>query len=276
MAAVEPIEADYALITLDPVSTPGVLLKGGGNSGGIYITGDNGSAVSNSTMEGTKKTTFEVAGAIHAFGSISEGDDWVAPMGIRADRNRLVDDPLLTLTPPPKGESQTFPEGNCKPCTVEPGWYRDQDIKIQGTATFKPGSYFFENATIQLQGANARIQGNGVSLYFAANSSLDAGTGDVNVSAISTAEEDDVADYRDVAFWYAACSTLELKGHGGMKFEGIFYAPCANVWMHGTPGAETIRGQIVVGTLDARGNAALGIAYESRVETFQPSVFLIN
>lgn len=92
MAAVEPIEADYALITLDENTTPGIYMNG---TTGIVITGDNGSAVSNSTIQGGNNTTFTVDGAIHASGAISGGSNWQAPQGVRGNRNRTVPDPLV-------------------------------------------------------------------------------------------------------------------------------------------------------------------------------------
>jgi hypothetical protein len=288
MAAVEPIEADYALITLDENTTPGIYMNG---TTGIVITGDNGSAVSNSTIQGGNNTTFTVDGAIHASGTISGGSNWQAPQGVRGNRNRTVPDPLVEAgIEKPVAPGQVWVQkdvDDClksNPCTLNPGRYTSVKVAMGNNDKIKlnPGLFYFDgNSSFDLKN-NSELTGSGVLLYFTGGASLKPKNGNINLRAaayVATEEEDDETEpsvsHDDVVVWVDNCSDIDLQGNGEMYFEGIFYAPCSHSWMHG--GTEnTIRGQLVLGTLDVRGNATLSIAYESRVETFQPSVFLIN
>lgn len=272
IAAVEGVDGNYALITLDPDADPGIYMNG---NTGIIITGNQGGAASNSTMHGNNNTTFQVEGVLHAFGSIQAGNNWDA-LDIVANRNRLVPDPLAGVDPPNPLSERNFPSNCNGSCTLLPGIYRDQDFNIKGTATLSPGAYYFENSSIDLQNTNSTIQGNGVSLYFDADSLFDPKNGNVNLRAVSNVDPEDEPTYADIVFWAASCDEIDLQGNGEMYFEGIFYAPCAHVWMHGNPANETARGQVIVGSLDVRGTSDMGIVYEQRAATSQPAVFLVR
>jgi hypothetical protein len=80
----------------------------------------------------------------------------------------------------------------------------------------------------------------------------------------------------NLLFWYTRCTTIDMQGNGNLYFEGIFYAPCADVILHGNPNSDTINGQIFVGTLTVVGTSDLGINYRNLVDTDRPRVFLVE
>ena len=205
---------------------------------------------------------------------------------VRGNRNRLVPDPLVEAgVTPPTPPSQTWDQeyvDEClgtNPCRLNPGRYTNVDIDMANNDTIElnPGLFYFDGTSSFDLKNNSRLSGDGVLLYFTGSASFQPKNGNIDLRATTyvTGEEEDGIDHDDVVVWVENCSDVDLQGNGEMFFEGIFYAPCSDSWMHGGTG-ETVRGQLVLGTLDVRGNATLSIAYESRVETFQPSVFLIN
>lgn len=272
MAALEGVDGNYALITLDPNRTPGMYLNG---NTGIVITGNEGGAASNSTIHGLPNTRFTADGVIHAFGNIQAGNNWSA-QDIVANRQRLVPDPLLNVQPPPQGTERTFPSNCQSTCSLQPGVYRNQNFTIHGTANLVPGVYHFINSDLALRNTNSTINGNGVILHFDNASSFDPKNGNVNLRAIRSASADSEPTYQDIVIWFASCGTIDLAGNTNMFLQGIFYAPCAHVWMHGTPNSETVRGQVIVGSLDVRGTSDFRIAYEQRASVDQPAVFLVR
>ena len=286
MAAVEPVEADYALITLDDDTSPGIYMNGNTS---ISITGDNGSAVSNTTIRGANNPDFDVEGAIHAFGDIIGGENWDPPLGMRANRNRLVPDPLVEagVEKPDVPDQKWLQEDvdDClksSPCNLNPGHYTSVKISMENKDKIhlNPGLFYFDGTSRLDLKNKSELTGDGVLLYFTGGASLTPKNGNINLRASAYVPDDDDGEeigisHDNIVVWVENCTDVDLQGEGEMYFEGVFYAPCSDSWMHGGTG-DTIRGQAVLGTLDVRGNAALRIAYESRVETFQPSVFLVN
>lgn len=284
MAAVEPIEANYALITLDQDATPGIYMNG---TTSIEITGNQGSAVSNSTIRGSNNTDFMVDGAIHAFGDITGGGHWedTAPLGVRANRNRIVPDPiaeigLLAPTRPAVSRDQQYVDECLKSssCQLEPGLYDGITIAMENKdkINLTPGLYYFDGDSRFDLNNKSELAGDGVLLYFTGSSRLNPKNGNITLkSATLASEEEEAVDHDDMVVWVDNCTDVSLQGEGDMYFEGIFYAPCSHSWMHGNT-KETIRGQLVLGSLDVRGGDELTIAYEERVETWQPSVFLVR
>lgn len=274
VAAVEPVEGNYALITLDKNREPGVYANG---NTGIDITGDGGGAMSNTTMQGIGISRFKVEGALHAYGKIQPTGNWSAPDGIVGNRGRHIADPLADINPPNKGSEPDDIPDDCKPtCSLQPGLYKDWNITIHGTATLAPGVYYFQNSDIGLQNTNSTIQGTGVHLYFDSSSSFDPKNGNVYITAMDGADPESEPSYRDIALWFASCSDINPSGNPKMRIEGIFYAPCAHVKMNGTPGVDTVNGQVIVGSLEVKGTADLRIRYTKRVETPMPTVYLVQ
>jgi hypothetical protein len=265
VAGIEPLPGDYALITLDSDADPGIYMNG---TTGIDITGDNASAMSNSNISGSNNTNFTVDGSIDANDGIESGGGWDAPTGMHPNFPE-IDDPLAGTSPPPKGTTRTF----CSPnCTLQPGHYKDQSITVPNnkTLTLAAGEYYFENSSMDLLATKSRIQCTGCELYFDSDSVFDPKNGEVSFTAPGTG----IAN--GIVFWYANCDALDLQGNGEMYFEGIFYAPCSDVWMHGNPGSETVNGQVVVNTLDVRGTSDLGIVYTEHFPTERPAIWLVQ
>ena len=280
MAAVEDSDGNYALITLDENAIPGIYMNG---TTGIIISGNEGGAASNSTIQGLPNTTFNVDGVIHAFGSIQQGSNWNAQRIVQ-NRNRLVPDPILEAEldapePPDQVRDQAYVDSclSSNPCTLQPGRYTDVEIDMENNdrIVMSPGLYYFDgNSSFDLKN-NSEVTGNGVLLYFTGSASLQPKNGNINLSATNPAGTNDVPTHGDVVIWVANCTDVDLQGNGDMYFEGIFYAPCSHSWMHGGT-TETIRGQLILGSLDVRGNTALRIVYEQRASTSQPAVFLVR
>jgi Flp pilus assembly protein TadG len=280
MAAVEGIDGNYALITLDESAIPGIYLNG---NTGIVISGNEGGAASNSTIHGLSNTTFNVDGVIHAFGAIQQGSAWNAQR-IVENRNRLVPDPIVAAglnapAPPAQDRDQAYVDTclNSNPCMLQPGKYTNVEIDMKNNdrIVMAPGLYYFDgNSSFDLKN-NSEVTGNGVLLYFTGSASLQPKNGNINLRSASPAGTNDVPTLADVVVWVDNCTDVDLQGNGDMYFEGIFYAPCSHSWMHGGT-TETIRGQLILGSLDVRGNTALRIAYEQRASTSQPAVFLVR
>ena len=280
IAAVEDVDGNYALITLDPDSEPGVYLNG---TTGIVISGNQGGAASNSTMHGNANTTFDAEGVIHAFGDIQSGSYWVASR-IVANRNRLVPDPILASglsepTPPATVRDQAYVDEclSSNPCNLEPGRYTNVSISMGNNdrIVMSPGLFYFDgNTSFDLKN-KSELTGIGVLLYFTDSASLQPKNGNINLRAAAVSAGGEVPTYNDMVVWVANCTDVDLQGNGEMYFQGIFYAPCSDSWMHGGT-SETVRGQLILGTLDIRGNTDLGIVYEQRAATSQPAVFLVR
>jgi Flp pilus assembly protein TadG len=280
MAAVEGIEGNYALITLDENAIPGIYLNG---TTGIIISGNEGGAASNSTIHGLSNSTFNVDGVIHAFGSIQQGSNWNAQQIVQ-NRNRLVPDPIVSAglaapLPPAQVRNQSYVNSclSSNPCLLQPGRYTNVEIDMKNNdrIVMAPGLYYFDgNSSFDLKN-NSELTGSGVLLYFTGSASLQPKNGNINLSAANPVGNNDVPAHGDVVVWVANCTDVDLQGNGDMYFEGIFYAPCSHSWMHGGT-TETIRGQLILGSLDVRGNTALRIAYEQRAATSQPAVFLVR
>ena len=268
-AGVETNPGNYALITLEPTATDGIYMNG---NTGIIITDNNGSAMSNSNIRGSSNTNFNVAGTIDANSTISSVSGWVAPGGIHPNFPEITD-PLLGTTVPPKGTSRTFPNCNSG-CTLQPGWYKDQSMTVRDTAILQPGLYYFENSSIDLQNTNARIECAGCLTYWDSSSTFDPKNGEVNFTTQVSSPY--TGGQTGMVLWYARCNNLDLQGNGEMYFQGIFYAPCALVTLHGNPSNDTISGQIIVDQLEIRGTSDVRISYNSYVTTTRPAIFLVE
>ncbi|HUG14822.1 MAG TPA: pilus assembly protein TadG-related protein [Thermomicrobiales bacterium] len=269
-AGVETEPANYALITLERNATPGIYLNG---TTGIVITGDEASAMANTNIHSNGVTSFTTTGTIDANTTIAVGGGAWNPAGRIRENQPQIDDPLGAVPVPPKGPARTF-AADCPGDVCQPGWYRNQDVTLSGTWTFAPGVYYFENTDVALQNTNARIQGTDVLLYFDSNSSFDPKNGEVHLTGDPTPQY--AGGQPGMVFWYDRCNTLDMQGNAELYFNGIFYAPCALVQMRGTPGQESVNGQLIVSRLDVRGTADLGIVYHSWVDTDRPRVYLVE
>lgn len=270
-AGIEKEPANYALIALNQDSPPGIDLNG---NTGIDVTGDDGSAMSNSTITSTGTASFTTDGTIDANGSIqTAGGTWSDDI---RPNSPVVDDPLAGTAAPPKGTTRSYPANYCNDnCILEPGYYRNGSLSIQKTATLQPGVYYLDNYDLVLKNTNSLLQGEDLLLYMTGSDIVfDSKNGNVNLAASVTPLY--AGAQPNLLFWFTRCTTIDMQGNGNLHFEGIFYAPCADLILHGNPGSETIDGQIFVGTLKVMGTSDVGIKYRNLVVTERPKVFLVE
>lgn len=260
VAGVEPYPRPYALLALN---APGIYING---STSVYVEG--GSAMSNSNIGSSGNSNiFFAGGSIDAAGSIAGNSNWQASGGLNPNSSP-VPDPLKD-TAAPSGSAQTAPD--CKTtCTFKPGRYTNQNITIQGTATFDPGVYIFDGSTtLTLQNTNSWIKGTGVMFYFSGNATFNPGNGNMQISAQDTSTN---AGAKAIALWIANCKTYDNSGNGVFTVEGIIYAPCSHVVLHGTPGGIGV--QVIVGDLEIKGTSEFRIKYREFVNMDKPKVWL--
>jgi Flp pilus assembly protein TadG len=271
-AGVERVPANYALIVLNRNTTPGIHMNG---NTGIRIT-NGGSAMSNTNITSNGVTSFTTQGTntfIDANQTITpSGGTWNPPEQLRPGTPQ-TDDPLAGMPVPPKGQRRNFNSAGCPGNSCRPGHYKDETISLNGTWNLQPGIYYFENTHITLLGQSALV-GTNVLLYFDANSTLDVRTGDLRLTGSTTPLYTGMQPR--LTLWYARCGVLDAFGNSVIQIVGIFYAPCAFLQMHGTPGINSFDGQVVVGRLEVKGTSDLNIRYYSWVTTRRPKVFLVE
>jgi hypothetical protein len=121
---------------------------------------------------------------------------------------------------------------------------------------------------------NGSLTGSGVTIYLDKDSTIDPKNGSIDLTGPNGALWSGSAPH--LVFWYAACNNLDIQGNGDVSFHGIFYAPCADVTMHGNPSNDTIEGQIFVGTLEVKGTSDLRLTYRNYFDTARRRVFLVE
>jgi Flp pilus assembly protein TadG len=270
VAGIEQQPGNYALITLSRNREPGIYING---NSGILVSGTDASAMSNTNIASNGTASFFTVDRLDANGTIQAANGLWTPPARRHPGTPQIDDPLAGLPVPPKGTSRTF-AASCPGNVCQPGWYRNQSLTVDRTVTFAPGVYWFENTHIDLKN-NGLLRGTGVLLYFDSNSTFDPKNGDVDLRA-NQSNPLYLNGQVGLTFWYARCGALDLQGNGTLYFHGIFYAPCADVRLHGNTSSDTLRGQLFVNTLDIRGTSTVRITYEGFVNTDRPRVFLVE
>jgi hypothetical protein len=265
VAGVEPIPRPYALLAL---RSPGIYING---TTTVYVEG--GSAMSNSNISSSGGSNiFFAGGTIDAAGTISGNSQWSAVEGINPNMT-AIDDPLAGTPAPPKGTTQTAPANCDSTCTFQPGRYTNQNITIKGTATFQSGIYYFDGSTqLNLQNTNSWIKGTHVLFYFTGNSKFNPGNGNIQLSAPSSSPY--VGGVDGMVLWIANCSTFDSQGNGVFSVEGVIYAPCSHVELHGTPGGVGV--QVIVGDLVIKGTSEFRILYREYVKMDKPKVWLVE
>jgi len=262
----------YALMALDEA---GMYVNGN-----IEVTVVGGSAMSNGDVANSGNSSiFVTDGTIDAVGEIEANGSWSAPNGMNGDRPPSPD-PMDSIVPPdpttlPLIEEDMLPENCNDECVLQPGYYPNLDLgTIRGTATLQPGVYYFHNTDVALQNTNSRIEGDGVMLYFTGNSEFVPKNGEVDLRAPSTSPYEGGLDGMTV--WIANCTEFDSQGNNEFYIEGVFYAPCSRVWMHGTPDGDTIRGQVIVGELNVQGNSEMVVEYVGHVFTPRFELWLVE
>jgi hypothetical protein len=266
---------NYALLALEPP--------------GMYVNGDitldivGGGAMSNGDVARSGGVNaFTVDTTIDAVGEVDPNDLWEAPGGFNGKWAEATD-PLAGAIPPSAGvltpiEADDLPDCWTASCTLQPGYYANLgEIRIKYTATLMPGPYYFTGTSLELNNTNSRIEGDGVLLYFAgspANTYFNPKTGGVRLIAPATSPYSGGPDHMVV--WIANCAEFDSQGNEEFYIEGIFYAPCSDVTMHGNPGGTAVSGQVIVGTLDVRGTSDFQMVYQDLVAIPRIEVYLVE
>jgi hypothetical protein len=262
-----PERRPYALMALQ---SPGIHING---TTSIHIAG-NGNIMSNSsiTSSGGSNTVY-TGGSIHATGTIQSNPNWTAAGGIQGGMTP-ISDPVAGTPAPPRGTTRSAP--NCSTsCTFQPGYYNNLGtITVQGTATLQPGIYYFDgNTRLNLQNTNSLITGSGVLLYFTGGSSFTPGNGGIILSA-NTTDPMYPGGIAGMLLWIANCSTLDSSGNGAFTVEGVIYAPCSFVSLHGTPNSNGL--QVIVRNLQLNGNSTFSVLYREYVRAQFPKIRLVE
>jgi hypothetical protein len=272
-------DARYALIALEP---PGIYVNGD-----MEITIENGSIMSNDIIDSSGTSNIVVVdGTIDAAGTISGNPSWIAPDGMHSKRPTL-DDPLASMAPPdpatlPVIEEDDLPDCQAADCVLQPGYYLGLGkIRVNYTMKLQPGMYYFEGTSIDMITTNARIANStdagGVMLYFtgpAGTTYFDPKNAGVHLVAPATPYYD--GGHPGMLIWIDNCSNFDSQGNNEFYLEGVFYAPCSDVTMHGNPYGDAVNGQVIAGSVDIRGTTDFTISYNDYVTTRRFEVYLVE
>jgi hypothetical protein len=153
---------------------------------------------------------------------------------------------------------------NGKTCSLTPnsagGVYSGLTVNSGGTLNLAPGTYFFYNATISLNGT---VNGTGVTLVLlGTTSNLTINSGTVNLSAPATNTFS--PDLNGVLIDDQAQNvnpnkiSVSISGNGTSTLGGAMYFPNANVTYGGTAqNTNTTCAEMIANTLTINGNAYL-------------------
>ena len=126
------------------------------------------------------------------------------------------------------------------------------------TVNFAPGTYFFYNATIKINGGT--VTGTDVTLVLLGNSSLSISGGTVNLSApaINTTSSHLNGVLIDDQAPNKSKNAVTVNGGGTVKLGGAMYFPNADVYWGGTAASSfTTCSMVIANTLTINGNAYL-------------------
>ena len=283
----------YILIALEP---PGIYVNGS-----MTLTAKDGSIISNDIINSSGESNTVVSdGFIDAAGTIKSNSSWYAPWGIR-ERRAPVQDPFANYAPPPKPTTPAITgKFRCKKnpyddptiygedCHFFPGYYRNADIRIWDPAKFEPGLYYFDNTSVEMiSNSGARMDGDvdGVNFYFTGNphsSIFKPNIGEAWLVAPGWSEDPDLlvvhGDYRDIVVWYDMCPGPDLDSSGNQNFflGGVVYAPCSDIYLHGNPYGDTVKGMVVAGTITIKGTSDTGVSYLPYAPVGSYEVYLVE
>lgn len=179
---------------------------------------DSGSSTALLMNGGTLTTTVTDihGGALINAGTISPSPSLNAP---------ALPDPLSYLQPPVSGSCTSIPN---QATTIFPGTYCN-GITINGSenVTFSPGVYYMEGNLIV--NGNDTVSGNGVTFYFSSGSLTMNGGSHVNFVAPTTGTYAGILYYQNPS----DTSTIILNGDSTSIYQGVVYAPGANLTING-------------------------------------------
>jgi hypothetical protein len=269
-----------AVLILDPTGSGAITDKGGGNDGGMTVTG---SVVVNSSSSSAISTTGHATLTASKF--VITGNYGGSNLVTTPTPNQITTgasptaDPLAYLPAPAmpaKADWYTDGKGNV---SVPPGTYgvNSSDPKnnldnipnnsnvyfIQSSAGLGSviyvvsGGFNSNNATYQLDPATS----GGIMIYNTSTTGIDLG-GNKSSSFSLTAPTSGL--YKGIAYFQARSSTgsIDLGGNGSITITGTIYAPNASASYSGN-GSGTIGSQLIVKDLSMNGNGNATVNYSS-------------
>jgi hypothetical protein len=269
--------ADFLLLASSGTAITG---KGGGNSGGLYLS--SGHFVVNSTGP----NVFNFSGHPQVTASEFDFAASQANLGLGNNPSQFLSgpnnssptikysqtptpDPLSALPAPSSAglPAQSFTGQS----VLNPGIYSG-GITTSTSITLNPGIYYLQNGGLTIKG-NATVDGSsGVLIYVSPGAGGTAvstgGTGTLLLNPIAT------GDYRGISIFVDRSATGAVGDIGGTATGQIFgtvYAPSVDLTLHGTPG-ETDGSQVIANTVTLKGNAVSGAGLGPEVgqaSTFQ-------
>jgi hypothetical protein len=242
-----------------PSSTSGLTIGGSSN-----ITGNGCGLMSNDTVKYASAPTFSGSGwAVDSVTGCVASAGHCDP-GVPYNYNMLpTTNPLQVLDT----ESFNTRTGNTSPCsgncgtvTLSPnstGAYGNLSVTTGDNVTFNPGTYFFYNAAIKINGGT--VNGTGVTLVLLGDSSLSISNGaTVNLSApsINTTSSDLNGVLIDDQAPHKSNNAVTINGGGTVNLGGAMYFPNVDVSWGGTAAnTNTTCSEVIANTITITGNA---------------------
>jgi hypothetical protein len=166
-------------------------------------------------------------------------------------------------------ESFNSRTGNTKTCTTSTctlnpnstGAYGNLTVTTGNNVTFNPGTYFFYNATIKINGGT--LNGTGVTLVLLGDSSLSISGGTVNLSApaVNTTSSHLNGVLIDDQAPNKSKNAVTISGGGTVTLGGAMYFPNVDVTYGGTSAnPNTTCAEVIANTLTISGNTYMSTA----------------
>jgi hypothetical protein len=230
--------------------------------GSVNLTGNGCGLMSDDTVKYASTLTFSGSGwAVDAVnGCVNSGN---CDPGVPHNYYMTpATNPLQTLD----DESFNSRTGNTKPCsskcgtvTLNPnstGAYGNLTVTTGDYVTLSPGTYFFYNAAIKINGGT--VNGTGVTLVLLGNSSLSITGATVNLSAptVNTTSSDLDGVLIDDQAPNKSNNAVTVNGGGSVTLGGAMYFPNVDVTWSGTAAnANTTCSSVIANSLTLSGNA---------------------
>jgi len=250
-------------------SASGAMLENGSAtlnaSCGIIVDSTSSSAAIFNGGDNITTTGLSIVG-----GDINNGSNTISPMP--QTNAAAVSDPLSSMSTPTIGAcgvsttspytgatNQVIVNGGVS-ATFNPGVYCN-GIIINGsaTATFNAGTYIIKGSMI-VNGGDT-VSGSGVTFYFTNSGSLTMNGGSHAVFSAPTS-----GTYEGILYFQdrSDSNTLIINGDTTSKWQGVIYAPAANLTLNGGSNVAAYT-DLVVNTLTQNGsvNFTLGSDYSS-------------
>jgi hypothetical protein len=227
--------------------------------GSSAITGNGCGLMSDNTVKYNSTPSFNGTGwAVDAVsGCVASSGH--CDIGAPYNYNMLpVTNPLKVLDTEPFNTRTGNTNINCSG-TLTPnstGAYGNLTCTVGNTVTFSPGTYFFYNAAIKINGGN--INGTGVTLVLLGDSSLSISGGTVNLSApaINTTSSDLNGVLIDDQAPNKSKNAVTVNGSGAISLGGAMYLPNVDVtWGGNVQSANTTCTEVIANTLTINGGA---------------------